>query len=49
MRTLKIGKYNFYPSNDDNGIFIQKDDGEGMSVSVEKLEQLIDKFWQEEF
>uniref|UniRef100_A0A6M3J2P1 Uncharacterized protein n=1 Tax=viral metagenome TaxID=1070528 RepID=A0A6M3J2P1_9ZZZZ len=44
---IKIGDYTIYGYKD--AFIIQHRDGEGMEVSAEKLEKLIDEFFREEF
>lgn len=45
-----IGKYNMSGGmSSPDKIWIQKSNGEGMEVSIEKLEKLLDEFWEKEF
>jgi len=47
MIKLKIGKYNF-SILEKNSIWMTKND-EGMQVSVDEIEKLLDKYWLENF
>lgn len=56
---LKIGKYTLWPTTvragdkppfyDRSDIYIQHENGEGMSTAVENIEDLIDRFYGENF
>jgi hypothetical protein len=45
---IRIGHYSFGYFND-RSLWIEKDDGEGMEIFIEKFEKFIDEFWKNEF
>ena len=47
-RGIRVGQYKISRFGND-AFLIQHKDGEGMEVSAEKLEKLIDEFFKEEF
>jgi len=42
---MQIGKYVLIEGDDYSDFFIQHEDGEGMGVSTERLEELIEELW----
>ena len=51
--SIKIGEFTIVPVDpeymDGCDYWIKHDDGEGMSTTKEKLEEMLKKFWSEEF
>lgn len=45
---IYIGKYCIRSFQNDS-VFLEQDDGEGMEVKIPVLEQLLDKFYKENF
>ena len=48
MNEIQIGKFNITYSTE-NSLWIEKEDGEGGEFSIEKLERVIENFYNEEF
>lgn len=45
---MEVGRFTLY-EYDENSIWIQRDDGEGMQASNDDFAEMLNQFWREKF